>query len=454
MDKNNLPVATNIEQFILSAIFQNPNNFVSVFDIIKEEHFYNPDNKLVFSVMKQLYENNIEINYHSILDSLNSSGLIKKISTGIDYIISLNEESQTLATLEKSIEIIKDVHLKRFLFSEIEKITEAGKNFNTDVNDVISDLFDITNNISEKIKTSSFVEVEDVSASVFNEVQFARMNQGKITGIPTGFNSLDNMLNGLQSDQVIILAARPSVGKSAFVLNIAYHISYELKKNVAFFSLEMNNIQIGQRLMSLQSGVLLDRIIKGNVNASQISLIENFKNISKGVPLHFDDNASSTIGEISAKARTLHNLGQLDLIVIDYLQLISSSSTRKDINRQEVVSEISRGIKRIAKELKVPVIALSQLSRNVEKISKKENKNGPELSDLRESGSIEQDADVVLFLYSDKGDNNDTEPKDLGDQDIHLKIAKNRQGRRGTINFRFVGGEMKFYEVAGLEEGD
>jgi replicative DNA helicase len=426
-----LPYHKEAEQSVLGAIFLDPKIIVSVMDHLDNEDFFEQPHMMIYQAMKDLYKDNHKIDFASVASKLEQSQNLAKAG-GMKYIIDLADFVPSTAHIETYIDLVKDGSLKRQVIHLAGEILEEGYKGDTEATDYITMAEEKVFALAQKRKTSAFAIMSEVIKEVKEKTERNRNKKGGITGLHTGFENLDRLTAGLQPEELIILAARPSMGKSAFAMNLALNIAKhnkEGKAGVAIFSLEMSNEQLAARMLSTEANVENNKIKTGNLTSKEWQHLEGGIQSLSLLNISFDDSAGVNVAEIRAKCRKLSQEGKLDFVIIDYLQLIKGDD--RSGNRQEEVAKISRSLKQMARELKIPILALSQLSREVEK---REDKR-PVLADLRESGSIEQDADIVMFLY--RGDYYIHDPeKKTGD--VELSIAKNRQGMAGIrLSFRF-----------------
>ena len=446
-----LPNSVETEMALLGSLIVYPDKMSEVFDSgLEASDFYLKSHQLTFVVLKELYDENIPIDYTSVVTRLNDKHQLEEIG-GADYISKMADLTYSSYNVNHYIKIIQDKSNLRKLTKScediIQKCYQDSGNYEMLVAEAESSIMSIANNV----KTSDVVDSQTAMTMALKELKDLQSRKG-LNGVPSGYKALDNITNGFQKGDLIILAARPSVGKTAFALNIALNAAIQYKKAVAIFSLEMPVLSLSKRMLSKEAQ------INGNALNSARSLTDNdfgkLNNAAEKISLariYIDDSPSIKMNEIYAKCRKLKNEGNLDLVIVDYLQLIAPSTNRNADNRQLEVSEISRRLKALAREMEVPVIALSQLSRLVEQ---RKGDNEPKLSDLRESGAIEQDADVVLFLYrnkskNDKGEEDEDEQTQRNDPNAvyvsHLSIAKHRNGQTGDITLMFQPGLNSFY---------
>jgi len=426
------PQARELEEAILGAVMLEKAAFDNVIEIIRAECFYVDAHQLIFKACEKLAQKNMPIDMLTVVEELKSSEELDLVG-GAFYVSKLTMSVTSSANIETHARILLEKFIQRKLI-EIsgEIITEAYVE-STDVFNLLDDaeqkIFNITNNYLKK----NYDDIGDALAKALERIDKLRLQTNEISGVPSGFPSLDKVTYGWQPSDLIILAARPAVGKTAFALNLIRNAAMHPTNPVpvAFFSLEMSSAQLVQRILSAQSEIKLEKISRGNLEDYEYKQLQ-----AKGIkpletsPIYIDDTAALNIFEFRAKARRLVNKNKVGMIVIDYLQLMSGSGD-KNSNREQEISTISRNLKVLAKELMIPIIALSQLSRAVE--SRKESKV-PQLSDLRESGAIEQDADMVIFIYRPEYyENNSNEMGESIEGETHIKIAKHRNGSLETI---------------------
>lgn len=441
-----LPHHHEAEQSVLGSIFLDPKEMSNVIDQLNQEDFFDRSHMLIFEAMKDLHQQNLEIDFTSVASKLEANQNLQKAG-GLKYIVSLSEMVPSTSHLETYVSLVKDGSLKRQVIALAGEIVEKGYQGDMDANDFLTLAEEEIFALAQKRKTSVFSTLDEVMKEVKEKTEKNRDKKGGITGLRTGFSNLDQITAGLQPEELVILAARPSMGKSAFAMNLALNVSKRNKDggaSVAIFSLEMSNEQLASRMLSSESNIENNKIKTGNLTSREWQFLEGGIQSLSRLNIVFDDSSAVTVADIRAKCRKLSQQGRLDFVVIDYLQLVKGDD--RSGNRQEEVAKISRGLKQMARELKVPILALSQLSRDVEK---REDKR-PVLADLRESGSIEQDADIVMFLfrkdyYERKEDNRTGE--------VELSIAKNRQGMAGVVlSYRFDTEFSRFTAQADREE--
>lgn len=431
MNIKQLPFNNGAEQSVLAAVFIDPKQIIVAADQLSVDDFFDYQHQLIFQAMVDLFDNDLKIDYQTVIAKLEENNNVLKAG-GVDYIVDLSNHLPTAFNINSYIEIVLESSLRREAIKLAGKIVEEGYENKSSVADFISNAEEQIFALSKKRRTSEFTKLSSIMDEVKEKIEKNRNKKDGITGLATGFSYFDNLSSGLQPEELIILAARPSMGKSAFAMNLALNVAKRNKKGkagVAVFSLEMSNSQLAARMLSSESQVESHKIRNGQLTSKEWQFIETGRHSLSQLNIYFDDSSAVTVSEIRAKCRKLSQEGNLDFVVIDYLQLIASDGRTN--NRQEEVAKISRSLKQMARELKVPIMALSQLSRSVES---REDKR-PLLSDLRESGSIEQDADIVLFLFRQ-----DYYDKNIQDNSsvVELNVAKNRQGASGiTLEFLF-----------------
>lgn len=441
------PQAKDLEEAVLGAIMLEKGAFDSVIEILKPECFYVESNQRIYRSMQSLAQKSQPIDILTVVEELKSREELEMIG-GPYYVTRLTNAVVSSANIEAHSRIILQKFIQRELIRISGEIIGDAYEDSTDVFDLLDDaeskLFEITNNHLRK----NFDSIDTVLVKTIQRIEDLRNKNEDISGVPSGFKSLDRITYGWQPTDLIILAARPSVGKTAFALNLARSAALHPTKPtaVAFFSLEMSAGQLVQRILSAESEIWLEKISRGKLEEHEMKQLYA-KGIQKlaTAPIFIDDTAALNIFELRAKCRRLKNKHNVGLIIIDYLQLMSGTGENRNGNREQEISRISRDLKGLAKELQIPIIALSQLSRAVE--SRKEGNKMPQLSDLRESGAIEQDADMVMFLY--RPEYYDITANEMGESnkgETHVRIAKHRNGSLETIKLRALLHIQKFME--------
>ncbi len=440
---NLLPQNIEAEEAVLGAILVNPRVLTKVVETLKPDSFYKPAHRYVYEAMLQLFNSNEKIDLITVCDVLNYNQKLDAVG-GRAFVNDLSYNAITTANVEYYAKIIQEKAIKRALINAGSEIVSFGYDMNS-IDSSLDSAERLIFDIASRKATSDLTHVKDLVLETYEKIEYRYEHKDELLGIPTDFYELDAMMNGLQRSDLIILAARPAMGKTAFVLNIAQNVAIKAKTPVAIFSLEMSKQQLMQRMLCSVAEVDTQRLKTGNMQSKDWEKLADAMNQFAQAPLFIDDTAGCTLTDIRAKCRRLKMQEKdLGLVVIDYLQLMESSNSKED--RFQTVSTISRGLKTLAKELDVPVIALSQLSRAVESRTDKR----PMLSDLRESGSIEQDADIVMFIYRDEyyrkaEDGEDDEvAKAASKGESEIIIAKHRSGPVGTVKLLFQGNITKF----------
>lgn len=435
------------EQSVLGSIFITPDKLVLVQEYLSPDDFYKYAHKVIFKAMIDLSERHDAIDATTVRTILDSQGDLQNIG-GLSYLVELVNSVPTSANAEYYAKIVAEKAMLRHIINRLtETVNDAYEGVRKS-DDIIASAEKTLVDINERSRISGFQKISDVLTVNYEAVELRSKQTTDVTGLPTGFQELDRLTTGLHPDQLVILAARPAVGKTAFVLNIAQNVGTKQKRGVAIFSLEMGAESLVDRMVAAEGLIDAHRLRTGQLTEEDwTSLTIAMGNLAEA-PIYIDDTPGIKITEIRARARKLAKeiQGGLGLIVIDYLQLITG--TRPE-NRQQEVSEISRQLKILAKELRVPVIALSQLSRGVEQRQDKR----PILSDIRESGSIEQDADIVAFLYREDYYRKETDDKEpVNDNVVEVILEKNRAGARGVVKLIFQKEYNKFSSIARYDE--
>ena len=441
------PQAKELEEAVLGAIMLEKSAFDTVIEILKPECFYVDSNQRIFRAMQGLAQKSLPIDLLTVVEELKIREELDTVG-GPYYVSKLTNAVVSSANIDAHSRIVLQKFIQRELIRISGEIIGDAYEDSTDVFDLLDDaeskLFEITNNHLRK----NFDDINTVLVKTIQRIEDMRNRDEDITGVPSGFASLDRITYGWQPTDLIVLAARPSVGKTAFALNLARSAALHPTKPTAvgFFSLEMSAGQLVQRILSAESEIWLEKISRGKLEEHEMKQLYK-RGIEKlsNAPIFIDDTAALNIFELRAKCRRLKNKHNVGLIIIDYLQLMSGAGENRNGNREQEISRISRDLKGLAKELQVPIIALSQLSREVEK--RKEGAKIPQLSDLRESGAIEQDADMVMFLY--RPEYYDITANEFGESnkgETHVKIAKHRNGVLETIKLKALLHIQKFVE--------
>jgi len=439
-----IPHNIEAEQSVLGCILIDDNAVLQIMNTLKVDDFYTESHKSIFETMSKIYNSNKPIDYVTLTDELEREGMLEAVG-GLDYIITLTNIVPSAANYKHYTEIVKrDSVLRKLIHSSQEVIDKA---YASDDDDVLGFAEKSIFDISKEEDFSTLTSISETLPNVLNKFELIDKDSESMRGIPTGFSELDKITNGLQKSDLILLAARPGFGKTSLAMNIVNYAALNGKKSCAVFSLEMPKEQITQRTLCSISGVSMERALSGKLTQNDWkALWEGNKKLTEA-KIFIDDSSMNTPVEILSKCRRLkREQGGLDLIMIDYLQLMNSAKKGKDVNRQQEISELTRNLKIAARELQVPIILLSQLSRDVEK--REDHK--PVLSDLRESGSIEQDADIVLFIYN-AAKYSDAETED-GPNVCELIIAKHRNGSLGTVKLKWVPEITTFVDIGSSSE--
>ncbi len=426
------------EQAIIGSMLTDRDAVISAIEVLKPEDFYREDNKTIYEAILNLYTRSEPIDVITVRAELESMGKLDNVG-GLEYLAELPEKVPTTANASKYIKIVEEKATLRSLIKTANEIIELGYNPTEDVDDIMEGAEKKIFNIMQDKDQKGYSPLKDVLVESFTKLEELYNRKQHITGVPSGFIDLDYRTAGFHGSELILIAARPAMGKTAFALNIATNAVLRANVPVAVFSLEMSKEQLVNRILSSESMVDSNKIRTGKLEEDDwTKLAEAIGPLSEG-EMYIDDTPGINIMEIRAKCRKLKIEKNIGLVVIDYLQLIQGSGKRNGSREQEI-SEISRSLKILAKELNVPVIALSQLSRAAEQ----RPDHRPMLSDLRESGAIEQDADIVMFLYRDDYYNPDTDKKGIAE----VIIAKHRGGSTGTVDLRWLGNYTKFVNLA------
>ena len=435
-----LPHDLAAEQSVLGAVFISPESLITLADELVPDDFYKPANKIVFKTMLSLFEKGEPIDATTMVSALTNRGDISTIG-GINYVVELVNSTPTSKNVEHYAKLVKEKATLRKVIADLSDSLSSAYQGDVSIDDIIAKTEKSMLDISNQNTGTGFRNVADILDTHMQMVETRSQTDGVVTGLSTGFVGLDKITTGLHEDNLIILAARPAMGKTALALNIAQYIAVKEKKPVAIFSLEMGAESLIERMLASEGMVEGYHLKNGNLSVEEWSRLVHAQGNLYDAPIFVDDTAGIRISEIRSKARKLaQEMGGLGVIIIDYLQLITGS---KGENRQQVVSEISRELKILAKDLKVPVIALSQLSRAVEQRQDKR----PMLADLRESGSIEQDADIVAFLYRDAYYQKEQADSQEANNVTELILEKNRHGSLGTVKLYFHKEYTKFSSV-------
>lgn len=433
------PHNIDAEKSLLGAILIDQEVLIDVVEIVKATDFYDKRHGKIFAGMIRLYQNHEGVDLITVTDELKKSGHLDEIG-GSTYLAELTNHVPTAAHASSYAEIVSQNAVRRRLIKASADINSLAFDENLTVPQLLgqseAELFSVSDSSLKQDLTS----ISDILDTSFDRINDLYVNKGVLRGVKTGYRDLDNMTAGLQRSDLIILAARPAMGKTTLVTNLAYNIATIEKKTVLFFSLEMSKEQLIDRMLADAAGVDSWNIRTGNLSEEDFAKLAEASGEMAEAPIFIDDTPGVSVLEMRTKARRAAHDGELGLIIIDYLQLMQGSgSAQANGNRVQEVSEISRGLKLLARELNVPVIALSQLSRSVESRSPQI----PQLADLRESGSIEQDADIVMFIYREAYYNPETERENITD----LILAKHRHGPTGTVELYFHPERLRFMSL-------
>lgn len=432
------PQNLEAEVSLLGAALIDEDVLTRVSDKVHADDFYDPRHVLIFGSMLSLYERHKPVDLLTLSDDLKKKGELDNAG-GSEYLTELTNQVPTAAHAESYADIITQNAMRRRLIRASGAIAELGfdgtKNSQELLGEAEAELFAV----SDQALRQELASLEQILEESFDRMEELHRDKSKMRGVPSGYRDLDNMMAGLQRSDLIILAARPAMGKSTFALNLAHNVAVGASQSVLVFSLEMSKEQLVDRMLADEAGVDAWNIRTGNLSDDDFSKLSDAMGVLAEAPIYIDDTPGLSVLELRTKARRAAHERPLGLIVVDYLQLMSGSSKSFGDNRVQEISEISRGLKLVARELNVPVIALSQLSRSVESRTPPH----PQLSDLRESGSIEQDADIVMFLYREAYYNPETEHPNI----TNLFIKKHRNGPVGSIDLYFHPERLKFLSV-------
>ena len=425
------------EQAVLGSMLTDKEAVIAAMETLKPESFYREDDKAIYEAMQNLYSRAEPIDLITLKNELETMSKLDQVG-GIEYLANLPEKAPTSANVQKYISIVEEKSMLRSLIKTANELVDLGYSQTEDVEDIMDHaekkIFDIMQNKNQK----GYTPIKDVLVESFTKLEELYNRKQPITGVPTGFTDLDYRTAGLHGSELILLAARPAMGKTAFVLNIAANAAIRGNTGVAIFSLEMSKDQLVNRMLCSEAMVDSNKMRTGKLEEDDWAKLASAIGPLSESNIFIDDTPGITVMEIRTKCRKLKMEKDIGLVIIDYLQLITGNSKRGGSREQEI-SEISRSLKILAKELNVPVIALSQLSRAVEQ----RPDHRPMLSDLRESGAIEQDADIVMFLYRDDYYNEDSEKKNVAE----VIMAKHRAGSTGTVELLWLGNYTKFVNI-------
>ena len=426
------------EQAIIGSMLTDKDAVISAIEVLKEEDFYREDNKAIYSAILNLYNRAEPIDIITVKAELESMGKFEQVG-GLEYLAELPEKVPTTANASKYIKIVEEKSELRTLIKAANEIIETGYDPTEDVEDIMESAEKKIFNIMQKKNQKGYTQIKDVLVDSFTLLEQLYNRKQHITGVPTGFTELDYKTAGFHGSDLILIAARPAMGKTAFALNIATNVAVKANIPVVIFSLEMSKEQLVNRILCSEAMVDSNKVRTGKLEEDDWAKLAGAIGPLSESEIYIDDTPGISVTEIRAKCRKLKLEKNIGMVVIDYLQLVQGSNSRRNGSREQEISEISRSLKILAKEIGVPVIALSQLSRAVEQ----RPDHRPMLSDLRESGAIEQDADIVMFLYRDDYYNQDSDKKDIAE----VILAKHRGGSTGTVELLWLGSYTKFVNL-------
>lgn len=432
------PQNLEAEQAVLGSLLIDKDAIVKIADILRPEDFYQEKHEIIYRAMQDIYEARDPIDLVTLTNKLEKEKKIENVG-GASYLSELLSIVPTASHVVSYAKVVQEKATLRRLIKAANDIMALGYQEDKNLSDLLDRAEQSVFTVSQKYLKEKFIPLKDVLTDAFDRIDLLHKDKSQLRGIPTGFKGLDKLLAGLQPSDLVIIAARPSMGKSSLALNMAQHIATKEKSSVGFFSLEMSKEQLVDRMLCTEAGIDLWKLRTGNLDDDDFPKLGHAMGSLSDAPLFIDDAANANVMEIRTKARRLQAEHGLDLIIIDYLQLMEGTNGGGTDNRVQEVSEISRGLKGIARELDVPVIALSQLSRAVEQRQPKI----PQLADLRESGSIEQDADVVMFVYREDMYEQETDRKNIAD----ILIKKHRNGPTGQVELFFHSDQTKFSDL-------
>ena len=437
------PQDIEAEQAVIGSMLTDQDAVSSAIETLKPEDFYREDNKIIYEAILNIYNRAEPIDIITLKAELSSMGKLDAVG-GLEYIAVLPDKVPTTANVDRYIKIVEEKSVLRNLIKTANEIIELGYNPTEDVEDIMDGAEKKIFDIMQSKNTKSYTPIKDVLVESFTNLEKLYNQKQHVTGVPTQFYDLDDKTAGLHGSELILVAARPAMGKTAFALNIATNAAVRAKVPVAIFSLEMSKEQMTSRILCSEAMVDSNKVRTGKIDDEEWSKLAAASGELSEANIYIDDTPGISIMEIRAKCRKMKIEKNIGLVVIDYLQLVQGSGKRGGSREQEI-AEISRSLKILAKEINVPVIALSQLSRAPEQ----RPDHRPMLSDLRESGSIEQDADIVMFLYRDDYYNEDSEKKNIAE----VILAKHRAGSTGTVELLWLGNYTKFANIDKYREG-
>lgn len=431
------PQNPQAEESLLGALLLDKDAIIKVADIVHTDDFYVDKNGLIYDAIIKLYEKREPLDVVTLSEELERQGSLKEIG-GSSYLADIVNGVPSAAHIVNYAKIVAQKATLRRLIEAANQINTIAYNEEEQLDSLLDKAEKTLFDVSQKHLKQNFISIKDVLAESFDRLDGLHKDKESLRGVPTGFNGMDSLLAGLQKSDLIILAARPSMGKTSLALNIAQNVATKEGVPVGIFSLEMSKEQLIDRMLASEAGIDSWKLRTGNLEDKDFEMLNKAMGNLAEAPIFIDDSAMTNVMEMRTKARRLQSEHDLGLIVVDYLQLMSGGSSSSD-NRVQEISEISRGLKGLARELNVPIIALSQLSRSVEQ----RNPKIPQLSDLRESGSIEQDADVVMFIYREDYYEKDSEKKNIAD----ILIKKHRNGPTGDVELYFQPEQTLFKNI-------
>jgi replicative DNA helicase len=423
-----MPQSPEAEESVLGAMLLDKDAIISIAEFLSPEDFYDERHKDIYESCLDLYEERVPIDVLTVSQKLKKKKALKKIG-GVSYLADLTNKVPTSAHIEHYGKIVKDLATKRSLMRAASRLVDLSMDEGLAANELLDKAESEVFSLTQKHLARGFAPVKDALAESFDRLDELHKHSDGLRGVPTGYKDLDDTLAGMQKSNLLILAARPGVGKTSLALNIAQNAAVKLKRSIGIFSLEMSREELVDRLLVSQADIDAWRLKTGKLSEDDFTKLSNAMGVLAEASIYIDDTPALSILEMRTKARRLQVEYGIDLLIVDYLQLARSRNLE---SRVQEVSEISQGLKNLARELKIPVLALSQLSRAVEQRGEKK----PQLSDLRDSGSIEQDADVVMFLWRESED-------DL--ENYNLDVAKHRNGALRSIKLFFKGDRIRFY---------
>ena len=436
------PQATDLEEVVLGALMLEKEAVNEVIDILTPDAFYLDKHQKIFAAIKDLFGKSEPIDILTVTNELKLRGELELVG-GAYYISKLTNRVVSAANIEYHARIIMQKHIQRQLILISSDMIHEAFEDTTDVFDLLDKAENGLFQISENNLRRSYDSMQDLVSKAIKEIQNAKNSDDKLRGVPSGYTELDRITQGWQKSDLIILAARPSMGKTAFALNLARNAAVNFNRPVAFFSLEMSSVQLVTRLISTETSLTADKLRSGDLAEYEWQQLMTKVTPLTDAPIFIDDTPQLSIFELRAKCRRLKQQHDIQMVFIDYLQLMTAKGGDRGLNREQEISTISRSLKSLAKELEIPVLALSQLSRNVEQ---RPGSKKPILSDLRESGAIEQDADMVMFIYRPEYYKNEPDSENMPKGFTVVDIAKHRNGKLGEVNLRFVGQYARFEE--------